>query len=270
VADPTSPAARARPGSVTVSSYLLYLYAALGLIGVAVNLSQIGTTSDVYRDAYEGTDAEGFETFYTVSSVVIAVIGLLFAVAFVVLAIFNNRGKNPSRIVTWVLGGISLCCSGIGLAGSALGSSMNFGSPSDSDLPDASEIQQRLEDALPGWYMPVSLILSVIGLLALLAALILLALPPSNEFFRKPAPAWEPPVPGAAYPAYPPAPTATPAPGAPPAPGTEAPPVAPPPAAPPPAAPPAGPPAAPPAPPASAPDAPAEDKKDGPNSPPSQ
>jgi hypothetical protein len=256
VADPTSPAASARPGTVTISSYLLYLYAALGVIGVIIGLSVIGTTSDVYREAYEGTSAEGAEAFVTVTSVVVAVVGLLFAIAFVVLAIFNNRGKNASRIVTWVLGGISLCCSGVSLAGSAFSNSMNFDS-GDNDVPDASVIQDRLEDALPSWYTPISITVAVISLLALLVALILLALPPSNEFFRKPAPAWEPPVPGAAYPGYPPA-TSAPAPGAPPASGTEA--------APPAAAPPTSPEAAPPP----APEAPAEDKKDNPNTPPSQ
>ncbi|WP_460849199.1 hypothetical protein, partial [Phytohabitans suffuscus] len=228
MADPTSPAVPARPATVTISSYLLYLYAALGLIGVVIGLSVIGTTSDVYREAYEGTSAEGAEAFVTVTSVIVGVVGLLFAVAFVVLAIFNNRGKNASRIVTWVLGGVSLCCSGVSLAGSAFSSSMNFES-GQSDVPDASEIQQRLEDALPSWYTPVSVTIAVVSLLALLVALILLALPPSNEFFRKPAPVWEPPVPGAAYPAYPPVQpaTAAPAPAAPPAPGMT-PPAAPP------------------------------------------
>jgi hypothetical protein len=264
VADPTSPAASARPGTVTISSYLLYLYAALGVIGVIIGLSVIGTTSDVYREAYEGTSAEGAEAFVTVTSVVVAVVGLLFAIAFVVLAIFNNRGKNASRIVTWVLGGISLCCSGVSLAGTAFSNSMNIDS-GQNDVPDASEIQNRLEDALPGWYQPTSLTISVISLLVLLVALILLALPPSNEFFRKPAPAWEPPVPGGVYPGYPPVTPAPPYQGTPPAPGAEAaPPAAPPPTAAPEAAPPTDP-----APPA-APEAPAEDKKDNPNSPPSQ
>lgn len=247
MADPTSPAAPARPGSVTISSYLLYLYAALGLIGVIIGLSVIGTTSDVYREAYEGTSAEGTETFVTVVSVIVAVVGLLFAIAFVVLAIFNNRGKNASRIVTWVLGGISLCCSGVSLAGSAVSGSMNIDS-GQSDVPDSAEIQRRLEDALPGWYTPTSITIAVISLLALLVALILLALPPSNEFFRKPAPAWEPPVPGGAYPAYPAYPPVTeaPAPGAPPAPEAS----------------PGGA--------ATPPEAPAEDKRDNPNPPPSQ
>ncbi|GAA4463476.1 hypothetical protein GCM10023170_069750 [Phytohabitans houttuyneae] len=272
MADPTSPGAPRRPGTVTISSYLLYLYAALGLLGVIIGLSVIGTTSDVYREAYEGTSAEGAEAFVTVTSVIVGVIGLLFAIAFVVLAIFNNRGKNPSRIVTWVLGGISLCCSGVSLAGSAFSNSMNFDS-GQNDVPDASEIQRRLEDALPSWYTPVTITLAVISLLALLAALILLALPPSNEFFRKPAPAWEPPVPGATYPAYPgypqvPQAPGAPAQGAPPAPGTQVPPPAPPTPSVPPSSDPTPPPAAPPA--ASAPEAPVEDKRDNPNSPPSQ
>ncbi|MDQ7910325.1 DUF4064 domain-containing protein [Phytohabitans sp. ZYX-F-186] len=267
MADPTSPAVPARPATVNISSYLLYLYAALGVIGVIIGLSVIGTTSDVYREAYEGTSAEGTEGFVTVTSIVVAVISLLFAAAFVVLAIFNNRGKNASRIVTWVLGGVSLCCSGVSLAGSALTNSMNFDT-GDSDVPDAAEIQRRLEDALPSWYTPVSITVAVLSLLALLVALILLALPPSNEFFRKPAPLWEPPVPGAAYPGYPPA-TAAPAPGVPPAPGT--PPAPPAPGASPYAPPPvSGAPEAAPPPAAGAPESPGEDKKDNPNSPPGQ
>ncbi|MEJ3743399.1 hypothetical protein WEI85_08940 [Actinomycetes bacterium KLBMP 9797] len=229
--DPTTPGARTRPATVTVSSYLLYLYAALGLIGVVVGLSVVGTMTEVYRDAYEGTDAEGMESFVTISTVGAAVLSLIFAAAFVVLALFNNRGKNASRIVTWVLGGISLCCTGIGLAFTAAGNSMGMGSSSNGNMPDPADVQRQLDDALPGWYTPISTIVSVLALLVMLVALILLALPPSNEFFRKPAPAWEPPVPGSAYPAYPQVPPASPsAPSAPPAPSGES---APPPAAPP-------------------------------------
>jgi hypothetical protein len=194
VADHTAPAAPARPGSVTTSSYLLYAYAVLSVIGGIANMSIIGTMTDVYREAYEGTSAEGSESFVGITSVITGVIGLLLAAAFVVLAIFNNRGKNASRIVTWVLGGISLCCGGFGVVGTLFSGAMNFG-PSQEGVPDAAEIQRRLEDALPGWYFPLSVTTAVLGLLALVVALILLALPPSNEFFRKPAAVWEPPVP---------------------------------------------------------------------------
>ena len=43
----------------------------------------------------------------------------------------------------------------------------------------------------------------MLSLIALLAALILLALPKANEFFRKPTAAWEPPTPGASLPGLP-------------------------------------------------------------------
>jgi hypothetical protein len=187
---------------VTISSYLLILYAVLQVIGMIVALSMLGKTQDVYRDLYAGTSAEGTEAIATVAGVGGAIIGLLFAVGFVVLALLNNRGKNVSRIVTWSVGGVAVCCAGLGLAGSALTGSM--GSSSTGDAPSPAEIQRRLDEVLPSWYGPVTITVSVLGLLALLAALVLLALPPSNAFFRKPqATSWEPPMPGSTYPGYP-------------------------------------------------------------------
>jgi hypothetical protein len=204
VSDPTTPDARVRPGSVTISSYLLYLCAAIGVLGAVTQLATIGTVSDVYTEAYEGTTAEGTEGIATASVVVASVLGLLFAAGFVVLATLNNRGKNVSRIITWVVGGISLCCTGFGLVGTALSGSMNL---STGDGPDPAEIQDRINSELP-WLTPLSITTSLITIVALLVALILLALPPSNEFFRKPAQVWEPPVPGGAYPGYPQVPPA--------------------------------------------------------------
>lgn len=79
-----------------------------------------------------------------------------------------------------------------------------MGSGGAANAPDQAEIQRMLEDRLPSWYTPVSTTISVLAMIALLVALILLALPPSNEFFRKSQTAWEPPVPGSTYPGYPP------------------------------------------------------------------
>lgn len=235
--EPVTPA-KVRPSTVSVSSYLLYLIAALQVLSAVLAFAFVGDMQAVYEDAF--ADVEGGETVASITSGFVigaTIFGLLVAAGLVVLAIFNNRGKNPSRITTWVVGAIFLCCGGVGLLSLATGG-MNFGSSPDPDMPSNSEIQEMLKEALPSWYNAVSITLSVVGVLGLLVALILLALPPSNEFFRKVQPEWQPPA-GAqggylAYPAYP-------APGAPPAgPGTG-------PSAP--AAPPA-PPAAPPAPPA--------------------
>jgi hypothetical protein len=204
VSDPSNPAAPtagARPSSVTISSYLLYAVAAIQVIGLILALSFIGKTQQVYKEVYAGTSVEGAESFGIIGIVIGAVVGLLLAVGLVVLATLNNRGRNVSRIVTWVVGGIGVCCIGGSLGTGALTGSMNSG---NGDVPSPSDVQRRLDEVLPSWYGPVSTTLTVLSLIGLLVALILLALPASNEFFRKPqAAGWEPPVPGATYPGYP-------------------------------------------------------------------
>ncbi|WP_233563575.1 hypothetical protein [Micromonospora musae] len=206
VDSPSTPA-RSRPGVVTISSYLLILFAVLQLVGLIITLSTIGTIRDVLRDAYASTDPEAADAVGGITYAIGiggAIFALLIAVGLVVLALLNNRGKNGSRITTWVLGGIMICCSGGNLvSGAAGGFTGGATGGTSANAPSADEVQRQLDAALPGWFTPLSTALSLIGVLALLAALILLALPKANEFFRKPQPAWEPPVPGAAYPGYP-------------------------------------------------------------------
>ncbi|MEV0939131.1 hypothetical protein AB0I90_01960 [Micromonospora wenchangensis] len=230
--DSHSTPARTRPGLVTLSSYLLMFFAVLQLIGLILTLAISGKLRQAFEDAFEGTasEVEGLGTAVVVFAVGASAVLLLIALALVVLAIFNNRGKNGSRIATWVVGGIMVCCVGGGLVNGAAGFSGSTGSTSG-NAPSADELERSMNAVLPSWYNPVSTLLGVVSLLALLAALILLALPQSNEFFRKPKAGWEPPVPGAAYPAapgYPPTPgyPATPdypQPGAPGQPGTPGP-----------------------------------------------
>jgi hypothetical protein len=216
---------------VSAAAGLLLLVAIAQVAGLVLALSYAGTVRDVYTKAYKGTDAEGaIKLFTTLGSVVSIVLGLLFAAAFVVLALLNSRGKNPARITTWVIGGIALCCIGFGLATSAAGNSFTMrGGGTNSNLPDPAEVRRQLNAALPSWYNGLSVTVSLIGLLALLAALILLALPPSNEFFRKPQPQWQAPPgyppPGYLPPSYPqagPAPAGYAQPGSPPPPGSPA------------------------------------------------
>ena len=53
-------------------------------------------------------------------------------------------------------------------------------------------MEAALSRVLPSWYEPLSTVLTVISLLAILGAVILLALPASNAYFRKAQPAWDP------------------------------------------------------------------------------
>lgn len=189
---PAAPAQPPRPTTVTISTYLLWLTAALSLISGALAVSMVGKQADVYSELYRGTAMEGTEGLVVGGTVFVVVLGLLFAAGLAILGIFNNRGRNGARITTWVLGGISVCCSGFGLAGTALTSSMNLESSNSGTGPTANEVEAALNRVLPSWYEPLSTVLSVVSLLAILGAVILLALPASNAFFRKVQPAWDP------------------------------------------------------------------------------
>lgn len=199
VSDPYQPA-RVRPGVVTISSYLIFFYAALSVFDVIMGLTTLGTVQEIYREEFAGTDAEGSEGVVVVTVAVMSLVSLLFAVGMVVLALLNNRGKRVARIVTWAVGGFALCCVGVGLVVSAAGNAMSVDDTSG-EMASQEEIERRLAEALPSWYEPM--LTSALGAVALVAALILLALPPANEYFRKPQQQWEPPVPGAVYPGAP-------------------------------------------------------------------
>ncbi|HYN95606.1 MAG TPA: hypothetical protein VES42_17295 [Pilimelia sp.] len=208
-----APPGRARPSSVTISSYLLFFVAALQLISTVLGLAYVGKIRNALTDVFQGVqEADSIVGFFVAFIIAASVVGLVIALVLALLAVFNNRGKNGSRITTWVIGGLFLCCNGL-LVASQAGGSMNFGggNSTDPNMPTNTEIETAMNGALPSWAQPVTTTLSVIGLLALLAALILLALPPSNEFFRKRPADWQPPAGGGqpgqggytAYPAYP-------------------------------------------------------------------
>jgi hypothetical protein len=195
---PGAPPTRVRPGTVTIANLLLLVVAAVYLIGFFVAVSVIGTMRRVFEEEFAGTDAEGAAGLATAAVTGVSFVNLLIAVGIVVLVVFNSRGSNPARIVTWVLGGIGLCCNGLGLLSSGL--SVSGGTQGG---VDQARLEQRLEDALPSWYGGAELTILLISVAALAVALVLLALPPSNEFFRKRAQPFAPP-PGYPPPSHPP------------------------------------------------------------------
>ena len=200
----TVPPVSPRPATVTVASYLLYAMAALQVLAAVVELAVLGDTRQAYDEAYAGTAlADSGGSFATATTVLGAVVGLLFAAGYVVLGIFDGKGKNPARIVTWVFGGLAICCGSFGLIGN-VGGSFSFGGGSrGKGQPDPAEVARIMKLHLPAWYQPVTTVLGVLGLLFAVAVVILLALPASHPFFRRqppPAPpGWEPPIPPPTY-----------------------------------------------------------------------
>ncbi|GAA1635275.1 hypothetical protein ACFQY4_45185 [Catellatospora bangladeshensis] len=194
---PPAPGAGPRPGTVTASSMLLYLTSALLVLSAALSVYTYSALSaseieDIYRQG--GADpsmAESSAAIVMGAAYGGAVLTVVIAVLFVILGLFVNRGKQWARVTTWVIGGIGLCCCGFGLAGQAMTASLTGGSAGGIDQ---EEITKRLSEQMPDWTTGVSIVITVVQLLALLAVIILLALPPSNNFFRKPAPEWTPPA----------------------------------------------------------------------------
>lgn len=197
MADAAAPAEpKQRPAVVTAACWMLYLAAAAQVVTAIVTLSQLSATKQVYQKLFADTPMRGFEDVIVAITAATAVgFGLIFAIGYVVLGILDGRGRNPARIVTWVVAGLAICFSGCGLVTNATGVS-RFGNSGANGAPTAQDIQRALNEALPGWYKPVLTTIGIVSFVALLVAVILLALPAANDFFRKrPVTGWEPPVP---------------------------------------------------------------------------
>jgi hypothetical protein len=198
-APPDVTGASRRPAIVTAASYLLYLVAAMQLVNAAIAIATVGAAQRGYEQAYADfpelrDGAAGIAMVGVIFGVVVAAI---FGAGYVVLGILDSRGKNVARIITWVAGGLGVCCFGFGLAGqAALGSLSGMGGTGGTGQPDAAEVQRILTDAYPSWHGPAVTTIGVINVLAMLAVIVLLALPAANAFFRRPAPTATPVEPG--------------------------------------------------------------------------
>lgn len=210
-----NPGAKPRPGAVTAASALLYLAALSQLASIGLSVMTLGPVRQILDEEFADTpDADAVGTAMTVGIIVAIAVSVLFVVGTAVLGLLVGKGKNPARIVTWVLAGIGVLCYGCNLAGTAVSGALTGSINGD---PESADIQRRIEDAIPAWQNAASTGLSILMLVALLAVIILLALPASNDFFRKEQEVWTPPTWPAEGGGYPPVPP-PPAPPAPPTP----------------------------------------------------
>jgi hypothetical protein len=148
------------------------------------------------------------------------VVFVLIAVALVVLGRFVGKGKQPARIITWVLAGLGVLCLGCGVAAGAISSSLGS---SLGSTPDSEALTQAMADVVPEWQNTVGTVLQILSLIILVVVIVLLALPAANDFFRKEQEVWVPPT------AWPGDPSGGVPPYQPPGPGTPPPPYNPPP-----------------------------------------
>ncbi|UQU61443.1 hypothetical protein COUCH_20495 [Couchioplanes caeruleus] len=154
------------PTSVRFACALLYGVAGLCLLSAVLELVFVNTGLSVYRDAYTGDTGSGFR------SLVGATLDIVFAGGAAVLAVLNGQGRRNARVTTYVLGGLSLLCGGLGAL------SDPFHGPSGSAGPGA------VQHLMPAVYGISAGALDALTALATLTALVLLAAPSANHFFE--------------------------------------------------------------------------------------
>ncbi|WP_117212397.1 hypothetical protein [Allorhizocola rhizosphaerae] len=195
-----APTPAARPGTVSLATTLLYLLTVLSLISIALSVYTAtfydrAKVEQIYRDA--GADraiAESQATGLVVGSYLGAGLGLLLVAGYLVCAIFVGRGKQWARILAWVWAGLFGICCGIGGLVVLGASNALTGSMGNVGGIDQKKVQEDLQALVPDWLNSATMVLGIISVLAAIAVVILLALPPSSPYFRKQEAQWTPPT----------------------------------------------------------------------------
>ncbi|MGH8879977.1 MAG: hypothetical protein ACRD0P_21940 [Stackebrandtia sp.] len=169
----------ARPGSVTAAVYIQYVLIALGLLSAVFAATLGDKINDAAKAELEKLDASKLQMDAMAnvggSGALGLVIGAVSTAVFLTLTVMVAKGQQWARVTTWVLSGLSLGLSLLGVLGMlALGADETI-----------SKATQAGHDAVGGWYGPWQTAYMIIGVLGGLAVIVLLALPNSHPYFRK-------------------------------------------------------------------------------------
>jgi len=190
--EPVPRSEKTPPPTVVYAAWSQYAILALAVVSTIITVVSTTDLVSQMRDSLERSDTLSSEATTILSliqfvTIGLAVVMLLFAVGIGILGYFNLRGKNGARITTWVLAGIGLAC------GVCSGVSAPFSTSTDVTVTGGDEMTRAVNEALagvdvPAWQNTASIILLLISTLLYLAVIILLALPNSNDYFRKDPP----------------------------------------------------------------------------------
>jgi len=141
---------RTPPMDVIRAVQLMFARVIISVIATIITFSSGDAIRDSIRESDPQLTPDEVDAAYNVGLGVAIVLGLVFAVLYILLAMQVRKGKNWARIVTWVLAGIGVLGGLLGLLGAGTG----------------------LEKGL-----------SVVQLLIDAAIIVLLARKPANEYF---------------------------------------------------------------------------------------
>jgi hypothetical protein len=163
-----------RPAVVTAGCYLLAGIGALRLVLGAAGLVAIPDIVRVYTES-DGSVESGQAAGHL--ALLFGIWSMFLGCAFVALALLTVRGIRWARIVSWIFAGVLACATG-------------------------PQVITGLAD-LVTWYRQLTLAVSALTFLLAVVAIVLLALPPAQPYFRKvkasfPAQTDAPPIPAGA------------------------------------------------------------------------
>ncbi|NJP30737.1 hypothetical protein [Micromonospora thermarum] len=181
-----------RPAVVTAAVVLLVGMAAVAVAYAVTSLVVLVGTVDAFRSAARDTSASAEEIDTMVFAVSVwtvlgALVSLVAGLLLAGLAVGVRAGRAGARVGTWVVAGLGVlagCCGLVGLA-------VQRATPLQLNENErgVAELLARLDDAYPGWWIPLGAGLSVGQVLGYLVVAVLLALPATSAWFRRPAPA---------------------------------------------------------------------------------
>ncbi|MER7396520.1 hypothetical protein ABT381_13475 [Streptomyces sp. NPDC000151] len=154
------------PGTVFAASYLFAGVAALALVSAIGTLFAAPEFSH-YRSERAGDESAG--TLAAAGLVTFALLTIVFGAGCALLAFLDGRGRQPARVLTWVVGGLSGCF-------------------------DIALLAVSATDSVP-WYGGMTRVVTSGMLVLTVASLTLLALPASHGYFRESRPARQHPQP---------------------------------------------------------------------------
>lgn len=188
------PPPKQRPSVVNAAAILLWVVVAAQVVSLILALlpnEELDRAIEQFNADHPDFQDES-QAILVIGGIVGIALTAVIGIGLGVLALFVRRGSQPARIVTWVLGGIFALCQVCGLAGTAL--PMQGGGQTDGPGSELEEFGRLVEEHTPAWMSAASTLLTIVGLVGLLGAIILLALPAANDYFRKPAEVWVPPT----------------------------------------------------------------------------
>lgn len=179
------------PRAVWIAAWLMLAGVAAGVASAVISVVGGAAVVDEFIRRAPATGAQPSVIAEMVRGMRVGFYGgaglaLMFSAAIGLLIVPIRRGIRAARTATWILVGLSACCGGLGLVTTFQRNPPNlYQLQYGTGDPTERRLNQALADSVPAWSAIGSTAATLLQVLAYTAVIVLLALPPANEFFRR-------------------------------------------------------------------------------------